>query len=117
MEKSSTGLEANIAAGLAVVFGWVGGLLFILLEKQSSFVRFYGFQSLALAAICIAVALAGFLIGLVPMPGVPFLGRLVSAVLGVIPTLLWVFLVINAFTGKVWEIPVIGKWCRQQAGL
>lgn len=117
MEKSSTGLEASFAAGLAVLFGWVGGLLFLVLEKSSAFVRFYAYQSLILMGIYMGAVIAGWLVGLIPIPGMPFLRSIVTGALGVLPTILWVILMINAFTGKVWEIPRLGKWAREQAGL
>jgi len=37
MEKSSTGLEANVAGLLCYVGWWVSGLVFILIEKESKF--------------------------------------------------------------------------------
>src|SRR6185503_10229815 len=44
--KSSTGLDENIAALLSYVFGWVSGLVFFLIEKDSRLVRFHAMQSL-----------------------------------------------------------------------
>ena len=39
MEKTSTGLAANIAGLLCYVLGWVSGLVFILVEKENKFVQ------------------------------------------------------------------------------
>ena len=44
--KSSTGLDENIAALLSYVFGWISGLIFFLIEKDSRLVRFHAMQSL-----------------------------------------------------------------------
>jgi len=41
MEKSSTGLDENVAGLLCYVLGWVSGLVFILIEQQSKFVRYH----------------------------------------------------------------------------
>src|SRR5947199_9867496 len=41
----STGLPSNIAAALACI-PLVGGIVFFILEKQDSFVRFYSMQSI-----------------------------------------------------------------------
>ena len=38
MEKTSTGLEANVAGLLCYVLGWVTGLVFFLIEKENKFV-------------------------------------------------------------------------------
>ena len=40
MAKSSTGLEENIAGLLCYVLGWVTGLIFFLIEKESKFYSF-----------------------------------------------------------------------------
>ena len=46
--KSSTGLDENIAALLSYVFGWLSGLIFFLIEKDSRLVRFHAMQSILL---------------------------------------------------------------------
>ncbi|MEE8194196.1 MAG: hypothetical protein V3T73_01680 [Dehalococcoidales bacterium] len=46
MGKSSTGLDENVAGLLCYVLGWVGGLVFILIEPENKFVRFHAMQSI-----------------------------------------------------------------------
>jgi uncharacterized membrane protein len=41
MAKTSTGLEENVAGLLCYLFGWVSGLVFLLLETENRFVRFH----------------------------------------------------------------------------
>src|SRR5204863_4714315 len=57
--KSSTGLDENVAALLSYIFGWVSGLIFFLIEKDSRLVRFHAMQSILLnvAAVVIGIAL------------------------------------------------------------
>src|SRR5829696_8915735 len=57
--KSSTGLDENVAALLSYILGWVSGLVFFLIEKDSRLVRFHAMQSLLLnvSAAIIAIAL------------------------------------------------------------
>ena len=45
-EKSSTGLDANLAAMLCYAIGWVTGLIFFVVEKDSRFVKFHAMQSI-----------------------------------------------------------------------
>ena len=47
-DSSSTGMQPTVAAGLAVLLGWIGGLVFFLIEKESKFVKFYGIQNVFL---------------------------------------------------------------------
>ena len=39
--KTSLGLEENVAGLLTYVLGWLTGLIFLLAEKKSKFVRFH----------------------------------------------------------------------------
>ena len=39
MEKTSTGLDENVAGLLCYVLGWISGLVFILIEQESKFVQ------------------------------------------------------------------------------
>ena len=39
MEKTSTGLDENVAGLLCYVLGWVSGLVFILIENENKFVH------------------------------------------------------------------------------
>src|SRR6476659_5980561 len=47
--KSSTGLDENVAALLSYIAGWITGLVFFLIEKDSRLVRFHAMQSLILS--------------------------------------------------------------------
>ena len=58
--KTSTGMQANVAALLSYGFGWITGLVFYLIEKENKFVRFHAFQSIvvfgALTVLSIVLA-------------------------------------------------------------
>ena len=44
-QPSSTGLDPNLAGLLTYVLGFISGLVFLVLEKQNSYVRFHAYQS------------------------------------------------------------------------
>ena len=46
--KSSTGLDENIASLIAYLAGWVSGLIFFLIERDSRLVRFHAMQAILL---------------------------------------------------------------------
>jgi uncharacterized membrane protein len=100
MEKSSTGMDPKVAAGLAVLLGWIGGLIFFLIEKESKYVKFYAFQSLILG-LCYILA---------PIP-------IIGWIWGLVVLVFWVILIIKAFSGNIWKIPVIGNIAAKQAGM
>src|SRR6185503_10291553 len=60
--KSSTGLDENVAALLSYIAGWVSGLIFFLIEKDSRLVRFHAMQSILLNAVALVV---GFVLWIV----------------------------------------------------
>ena len=47
--ESSTGLKANIVGLLCYLGIWITGIIFLVIEKKSQFVRFHAAQSLAAA--------------------------------------------------------------------
>jgi uncharacterized membrane protein len=57
-------LPENVAAMLAYLFGWVGGLVFLLIDRRP-FVRFHAAQSVAVFATLniLLLALGGFFLG------------------------------------------------------
>src|ERR1051325_7645208 len=96
--KSSTGLDENIAALLSYVFGWVSGLIFFLIEKDSRLVRFHAMQSILLNAAALVV---GFLLWFVwVIAAIIFaqvsdvLASLVSLVLGLLIFLFYIGILI-----------------------
>ena len=75
MPPNSTGLPSNVAAALAC-FPLIGGIIFYLLEKRDSFVRFYAMQSIIFGAIwilfCIAWNILYAILAHIPALGVIF---------------------------------------------
>ena len=102
--KTSSGIEPRFAALLAYAFGVITGLIFFLTEKENKFVRFHAMQS-----ICISVAL--FVVSVV-LSFVPLLGALVS-LLGIA---LWIVLMVQAYKGEWFRLPVIGDFAAKQVG-
>src|SRR5689334_3434639 len=77
-EPSTLDLPPNIAAAIACI-PLVGGLVFYLLEKRNSFVRFYAMQSIIVGGawvfFCIVYSIASFI--LTPIPGIGFIFRMI----------------------------------------
>src|SRR6266446_5376973 len=119
-KSTSTGLPSNVAAAIACI-PLIGGIIFYILEKKDSFVRFYAMQSIifGIAWILIQIGcaiLSGFFSAL---PGISwFLGGLWGVAWWLINLALFVLLVVTivkAFTGVRWDIPYIGPIARRQA--
>ncbi len=92
-EKSSTGLDENVAGFLCYLFVFITGIVFLVVEKKSSFVKFHARQSTIT-----------FLILLV-LSWIPVIGFLFW-ILGI---LLWLLLMIKTLQGQKYLLPIVGK--------
>jgi len=101
-ERTSTGLDANLAAALSYLVGFVTGIIFLLVEKENKFVRFHALQSTLLFAGIVAIDIL--------LQLVPILGALVVVVI-VIPVsaILWLLLMYKAYQGEEFKLPLVGQ--------
>jgi len=100
MAKSSTGLEENVAGLLCYVLGWITGLIFFLIEKDSKFVKFHAMQS-------IITFVAVVILAWIPV---------VNWVVGILALVLWILLMIKAYQGVKFKLPVIGDLAEKWSG-
>ena len=124
MGKSSTGLDENVAALLSILLGWVGGLIFFLIEKESRFVRFYAMQSLLLSAVALVVGgvlwVASLILAIVGAAIADALGAVVWIVAMLVFFAFCIALfgaailcMVKAYQGQYFKLPVIGKFAEQ----
>jgi len=113
-EKSSTGLDANLAGLLTYAAGFITGVVFLVLEKDSKFVRFHAMQSvmtfIGLFILNIAFTIVGF---------IPFFGWIISLFgLFLIPLgfILWIVLMLKAYQGEWFKLPIVGDMAMKQVG-
>ena len=101
-EKTSTGFDANLAAALSYLVGFVTGIIFLLVEKENKFVRFHAMQSTLL--------FIGIILVNVILKMIPFLGFLVVIII-VIPlsAILWLLLMYKAYQGEEFKLPLVGQ--------
>lgn len=118
---TKSGLDPNLAAAIAYAFGWISGLIFFLVEPDNKFVRFHALQSIFLnIALIVAYTGLGLLMAVFGViPGIGFLfamlGVVAYAVLGVGFLILWIMLMIRAYQGEKFKLPVIGDLAEQNA--
>jgi uncharacterized membrane protein len=107
--KSSTGMNANLAALLSYVLGVLSGVIFFLVEKESKFVKFHAMQSIGFS---LASAVASLVLAFIPIVNVILLPLFQLAALVV-----WIILMVLAYQGKPFRLPVLGDVAAKQAGL
>jgi uncharacterized membrane protein len=101
-EKTSTGFDANVAAALSYLVGFVTGAIFLVVEKDNRFVRFHALQSTLLFA---GLVLINVLLNIVPL-----LGFLLSVfVLLPASAVLWLLMMFKAYQGEEFKLPLVGQ--------
>ena len=105
-QPAGSGLSENVASGLSYVFGWLTGLIFYLIDKRPE-VRFHAMQSIVFAVVAM-------LVGWIRLFTSGFFATLLWLV-SVVFFFTWIFLMIQAFQGKHFKLPVIGDFAEQQA--
>lgn len=103
MVKATFGLDENIASALTYVLGLLTGIIFILVEKENKTVRFHAMQSTivfgGLFVVYVVIMIMSFII--------PFIGIL-SLLISLLMLVLWLVLIIKAFQGEKFKLPVVG---------
>ena len=115
-QPSSTGLDPNIAAALAYLAGPLSGLLLLVVERSSAYVRFHAMQSIVVlgglwllaAALCLLAVLTVFI------SPTGFAVLLYAAWLtGGVWIVVWIICLVKAFTGQAWKMPIAGAYAER----
>ncbi len=106
MTKTALGLDRHVSAMLCYILGWVSGLVIILIEKEDDFVRFHAMQSIVTFG-----ALSILSIGLGVMMSIGVFGSLIR----IAAVALWILLMVKAYQGERYKLPVIGDMAEQWA--
>ncbi len=104
-ERSSMGMKARTAGLLCYLFAWVGGLAFLLLERDNRFVRFHAMQSVLffgtmsiLTWVCNLFPFALFGLG---------------GLLGLVSFIAWIVLMVMAYRGRYYKLPFFGDYAEK----
>ncbi|GLV57969.1 hypothetical protein KDH_48030 [Dictyobacter sp. S3.2.2.5] len=114
-EGSTMNMDPNIASGLSyLIFGWIGGLIFFLMEKKNRLVRFHAMQSIFLTG---GWTVLSIVLGIVSR----YLGAAglavscLTSIVGLAVFVAWIVCMVNAFQGKYFKLPVIGDYAEKYA--
>ena len=117
--ESSTGMTANVAGLLCYVAGWITGIIFVVLEKKSKFVKFHAWQSIitfgALTVVQIILSILGAIAVSLFSFGLWNFAHVLGIIVWVITVGLWIALMILAYQGKMWKVPLAGNWAEKRA--
>ncbi len=112
---AAAGLTDNVAGALAYVT-IIPAIVFLVLEpyNRNRFIRFHSFQCLFFAAAWIVLEIGLAFIGALPV--LRWATVLLWPLLGLAGFVIWLILVLKAYQGKMFKLPVIGDIAEQQAG-
>lgn len=103
--KSSTGLDENVAGFFCYLLGFITGIIFLVVEKKSSFVKFHAMQS---TITFLSLFVISFILGWIPI-----LGLLVYPI-WILSLILWLLLMIKALQGEKYSLPIAGKMAEEK---
>jgi uncharacterized membrane protein len=118
--QGKVGALSEPIAGALAYFTFIPAIVFLVLDpyNRNRFVRFHAIQCLLLwgAGILLAIALklAGLLLFIIPVLG-PLLVVLVATVVGLGTVVIWLVLVVKAFQGVMFRLPLLGDFAAQHA--
>ena len=110
--KTSTGMQANVAALVSYVLGWISGLVFFIIEKDNKFVRFHALQSIivfgALSVLGFAVSIVFQIFMILHLYFLFQFVALITKLLWLAALILWIILMIKAYQGERFKLPIAG---------
>jgi uncharacterized membrane protein len=112
----------NVAGLLCYILGLITGVLFLVLEpyNRNPFVRFHAFQSIFFNIASFALMIVFSIVSSIVFSILPLS---LWALWGLIGTVLWlailvlaIFVMVKAYQGVRYKLPVIGDLAEKQAG-
>ena len=98
--ETSVGMQPNLEGLLCYFLGFITGLVFYIIEKKNKFVRFHAIQSM--------LVFGGFFVANLVLIAIPFQGVVMGILLSLLSLVLWVILMIKAYQGEYFKLPVVG---------
>jgi uncharacterized membrane protein len=112
----ASGMQENLAGCLCYALGWLTGIIFLLIDRRP-FVRFHAAQSIVVfgaLSIVRVILLFGFFGG--PYYGFFSFVGLLSLLVSVVTLIAWLMLMVFAYQGRRYEVPVAAGIAKSIAG-
>jgi uncharacterized membrane protein len=114
--QPSAGVLADNVVGALAYVTIIPAIIFLVLEpfNRRRFVRFHAFQSLFFALAWFALSIGMNIVVHIPIFG--WLTLLLWPIIGLAGFLIWVVLVLKAYQGQMFRLPILGDLAEKQAG-
>ena len=112
---AAAGLTDNVAGSLAYVT-IIPAIVFLVLEpfNKKRIVRFHSFQCIFFTIAWVVPEVALSIVGHIPLLG--WVTLVLWPLVGLAVFVIWLILVLKAYQGQMFKLPVIGDIAEQQAG-
>lgn len=113
-KKTSMGLDENVAGALCYVLGFITGIVFLVMEKDNKFVKYHAWQSIITFVTLMVVGWAITSIMFMSYSTM-WLGGMLSSLLVLLEFILWLILILKAFQGEKFKLPIVGDFAEKQS--
>lgn len=115
--SAAAGIPDNVAATLCYVLGLITGIVFLVLApyNQSKFVRFHAFQAIFFHIAVIGLWIVDTILAITMPLSLHILVSLLWMVIFLGVLAVWILLLIKAYQGERFKLPVIGDLAEKQA--
>jgi uncharacterized membrane protein len=121
-DSPTAGMEENVAGLLCYLFGWISGLIFLLIDKRS-FVRFHGAQAIALNIAFVVVwigfwivtVVLGIITAMMHFP-IGFLMVFLLPVIAIGFVAIAILCMVKAYQHEKFKVPIIGNIVEKMIG-
>ena len=119
-QSTQSGMDENVAGLLCYVLGWVTGIIFFLIDKRP-YVRFHAAQSIVVfGGLHVLYIVVGIIFG----AGFMMMGRLggfglgfaLYSLINLVAFVLWILLMVKAYQGEKFQVPVAAGIAQSFAG-
>lgn len=106
-EKSTFGLDKNVACAMTYVLGWVSGLVFLLIEKKDKDIRFHALQSI--------IAFGAITVIQIVVSQLPIIGSIISPIISLGCLVLWLVIMVKTYQGEKIVLPIVGPIAEKES--
>jgi uncharacterized membrane protein len=117
---AGAGMAENVASLLCYILGFITGIVFLAMApyNQNKTIRFHAFQSIFLSVAWVAVIIAEQIVNAVLLSisfGLFAIVATLWMLIAICFLVLWVVLMVKAYNGQMFKLPVIGALAEKQA--
>jgi uncharacterized membrane protein len=119
-ETTSTGVDARLSSVLCYAGWWVTGIVFLFAERRHPGVRFHAAQSIVVfGALSVALFLSGGVSAIAFFFAVPTFQLVQTAgyLVWLAAVVLWLYLLLTAWRGETFRVPIAGDLASRLAAL